>query len=621
MSVSVPLGLALGLVLLPALVLLYLLKVRRRDFEVGSTYLWTHLLRDLAAHEPWQRLHWSVLLTAQLAAMALLVLAFARPFYTAQAAESIHAIILLDGSASMQMTDVSPNRFEAARGEARRVLRELPDESIGTVIVLKAKPEVLVAASADRQQLAQALDSATVSGGPADLRQAMLLASALNNERKRARIFLISDGAFREAEGIDSSGIEVRFVPVGTSADNRAISTLSARPDPQNAHKYQVFARVRNYSDGPMRDVLSITADGSPADSREVALGPGEARDYVFSDLPVGTKTVEARLGGRDALPLDDQAYAVLDVRRPAQVLLVTGGNLYLEKVMGLIPNAELFRTQPRRYFTLDADRYDLVVFDTFVPDVLPRGNLLFINPPESTLFTVEGEVRRPRVRDWERDSPLLQFVDLRDVAIARAARLSVPAWARVIVQGDDLPLMLSGERENQQRIVALPFDLRQTNLPLSAAFPIMMLNIMGYLEPPGQVDTRDLRPGDLVTISALPQTDEITVRKPDGTTTSFKVAGAPLRFDQTALPGIYTATQKVSNAAITNGQEVFAVNPSNERESDVRPRELTLVGGQSFAPPTAGLTVPVQREIWYWVLPIILLLLLFEWWWFHRRT
>jgi Ca-activated chloride channel family protein len=613
-----PLALALGLALVPALILLYLLKVRRRDFEVGSTYLWTHLLRDLAAHEPWQRLHWSVLLTAQLGAMVLLVLAIARPFYTAEAAESIHAIILLDSSASMQMADVSPTRFEAARNEARRVLRELPDDSSGTLILIKAKPEVLVAASTDRQQLLQAVDSATVSGGSADLQQAMLLASALNNDRKRARVYLISDGAFNDVEQVDTAGLEVTLLQVGTGGTNRAISTLSARPDPLNAHQYQVFARVQNYSDRVVNDILTINADGNPVDSREVSLAADAGQEHVFTDLPVGTKTVAARLTSPDALPLDDQAYAVLDVRRPAQVLLVTGGNLYLEKVMGLIPNAELFRTQPRRYFTLDADRYDLVVFDTFVPDAIPRGNLLFINPPESSLFSIDGEVRRPRIRDWERDHPLLQFVDLRDVAVARAARLNVPAWAKVLVQGDDVPLMLAGERDGQQRIVVLPFDLRQSNLPLSAAFPILMLNIMGFLEPPGQVDTRDLRPGDAVTVSPLPQTDEISVRKPDGTTVGFKMTGAPLRFDQTALPGVYTATQKVSGTVVS--QELFAVNPSSETESDVRPRTLTF-SGPSLAPATPAAMVSVQREFWFWLVPIVLGLLLFEWWWFHRRT
>jgi Ca-activated chloride channel homolog len=88
MSFLAPLGLALG-VMIPVLILFYLLKVRRQELEVGSTYLWQDLLRDLAAHEPWQRFHWSILLILQLLVVGALVFAVARPFYVAQAEEVV----------------------------------------------------------------------------------------------------------------------------------------------------------------------------------------------------------------------------------------------------------------------------------------------------------------------------------------------------------------------------------------------------------------------------------------------------------------------------------------------------------------------------------------------------
>ncbi|HEX3243833.1 MAG TPA: BatA domain-containing protein, partial [Chloroflexota bacterium] len=84
MTLLAPLGLALGL-LIPVLIFFYLLRARRHEFDVSSTLLWQHLLRDLAAHEPWQRLHVSVLLLAQLALIILLTLTLARPTYIAQA--------------------------------------------------------------------------------------------------------------------------------------------------------------------------------------------------------------------------------------------------------------------------------------------------------------------------------------------------------------------------------------------------------------------------------------------------------------------------------------------------------------------------------------------------------
>ena len=64
MTLLAPLGL-LGLVSIPILILFYLLKVRYRDHEVGSTYLWEQLTRDLAVHEPWQKPRLSILLLIQ----------------------------------------------------------------------------------------------------------------------------------------------------------------------------------------------------------------------------------------------------------------------------------------------------------------------------------------------------------------------------------------------------------------------------------------------------------------------------------------------------------------------------------------------------------------------------
>src|SRR5215472_11379573 len=106
MNLLAPIGLALGITL-PIVVVFYLLKVRRHDEEVSSTFLWNDLIRDLAAHEPLQRLRWSL----QLIALALITFAVARPFTEQQGQKPVQAVLLVDGSASMQAQDVQPSRF------------------------------------------------------------------------------------------------------------------------------------------------------------------------------------------------------------------------------------------------------------------------------------------------------------------------------------------------------------------------------------------------------------------------------------------------------------------------------------------------------------------------------
>ena len=628
MSFLAPLGLALG-ILIPVLILFYLLKVRRQEFEVGSTYLWQDLLRDLAAHEPWQRVHWSILLILQLLVVGALVFAVARPFYVAQAEEVVHAVIVLDGGASMQATDVEPNRFEAARKQAHDTVHNLADGSLGTVILAADQPRVLAPATSDRSALDRAIDSAQVTYGPADIGQALALASSLgpgapgsDGARARLRVFLFTDGAFGTIASSEADNLDIRLVQVGNSGQNQGITALSARADPLNANQFQVFARVHNYADQPYRGTLSLTVDGNLAESREVTLPPdgddAASSEYVFSDLPIGARTVEAKLSGTDVYPLDNSAYTVLNVGRRSEILLVTNGNVFLEKVLGLLPTGDVSRVAPRRYLSVDVDDYDVVVFDGFAPDVLPRGNSLIIAPSESQLFTIEGEMRRPNIQGWEREDPLLRFVDFRDVAIARSLKITPLPWMHTLIDSDSGPLMMAGE-QNGQRVVLIPFDLRQSNLPLTASFPILMSNLLGYLEPASQGTERDLRPGDAVTLSPLPQAEEIVVRQPGGQSQTIPSEGRPIQFTSTALPGLYTVLQRAAGQTLL--EEPFSINASDEQESDVRPKPVALGSGRTLQAGQAPDLVPVNREIWMWLVPPALLLLLFEWYWFHRRS
>ncbi len=483
---------------------------------------------------------------------------------------------------------------------------------------------MLAPTTEDRQAIGQALDSAEPGFGAADIQQALILARSLEGSsgagRRSAptRVYLFSDGAFGDLSGLDAEGLDVRFVSVGVGADNQGITALAARPDPSNARHFQLFARVRNYADSEARSTLSLQVDGNLTESRQVELAPGAAQEFVFSDLPLGAKAVEARLAGTDSFALDNAAYAVLDVRRPTEVLLVSQGNLFLEKVLGLLPNSEVFRIQPRRYFSIDPDRYDVVVFDAFLPEAMPRGSVLAINPPESSHFILEGELRRPRIRRWERDDPMLQFVDLRDVAVARAQRIVAPGWAKTLIEAEDgSPLLFAGENEGR-RVAVLPFDIRQSNLPLAAAFPIFMANVMGYLEPGGQVALRDLRPGDALSVAPLPQAEEVVIRRPSGPSRTFRAEGRPISFDETREPGLYAVSQRAAGQTIL--EEPFAINASDEMESDIRPRAVSVGAGLAVQTGPAEL-VPVNREIWTWLVPAALALLLFEWFWFHRRS
>ena len=197
MTLLLPLGLALGITL-PIVVIFYLLKVRRHDEEVSSTFLWNDLLRDLAAHEPLQRLRWNVMLALQLLLLGLLTVALARPFFEQEGEKSVHAVLLLDGSASMQAAGATSGqtRFQQSLTSARQTAAGLPENSIATVILATAHPQVLVAATADRRQVDKVLADARPSGAAGNMREALILARSLGGDPQGRRIHVFTDGAF-----------------------------------------------------------------------------------------------------------------------------------------------------------------------------------------------------------------------------------------------------------------------------------------------------------------------------------------------------------------------------------------------------------------------------------------
>ena len=621
MNLLVPAGLALSLTL-PIIIIFYLLKVRRHDEEVSSTFLWNDLVRDLAAHEPLQRLKWNLLLVLQLIGLALLTFGLARPFTEQIGEKPVHAVLLLDGSASMQATDVRPSRFAKAVDHARQTLASLPDNSVATAVLVAAHPQVLVAATDDRHQVEHALADAQPSGASADMREALLLARSLGGDPAARRIYLFTDAAFTLPPDLPE---DLGFVQVDSVAQpdtgNLGVTTMATRPDPRDNRRQQLFTRVENFTTRPAQATLTIAVDGQAVEERPVNLAPDGQTEQVFEDLPAGARWASitvASKGGDNGLALDDTAYAVLVQRKPAQVLLVSSGNAFLEKVLSLLPNVDLFRISDRRYLAVEADRFDVVIFDGYLPPLLPRGNLLVINPPDHGPLRSSGEIRRPRATTWERDDPLMAFVDVRDLNINRAQKLDLPRWAKPLVSTADGTALFAAGQDGDRRMAVLPFDLRQSNLPNSPAFPILMSNVMTYLSPPGVVQAPDIHTGEAESLVPLPQVQRVRVISSDDHAAEFRAGGGALTYAATDVPGLYRVQQIVQGGQQTVEDDLFAVNLADRDESDLRPR---LSGLASSGPEGATALALLQREWWAALVVGALVLLLFEWFWFHRRV
>src|ERR1044071_7844148 len=195
MSFLAPLALLAAAVIGPIIVAMYLLKLRREERTVASTFLWRRMTRDVEANAPWQRLRRNLLLLLQLLLLLLLALALARPFFRTTGIAGRHLIAILDRSASMGATDVSPTRLEAAKRQAITLIDQLPDGGRATIIAAGGQMEVPAAATTDRRQLRPAIDAIGEQiGGGSDLAPALTLAAALSSREPESEVAIISDG-------------------------------------------------------------------------------------------------------------------------------------------------------------------------------------------------------------------------------------------------------------------------------------------------------------------------------------------------------------------------------------------------------------------------------------------
>jgi len=543
----------------------------------------------------------------------------------------------------MAATDVAPNRIGAAADQARRLAGSLPAGTPVTLIAAGDEVAVLLSSSADRTQLDRALGVLEPSGG-ADLATALELAAAIAAGEPNAEVAVLSDGGVSMPEHITAPPA-TRYVAVGASGENQAISALSLDPGAAG-QGLAAFVRVTNYGQQEAARRLTLTAygveeagaapSGALVTARDLTIPAGDGLAMTFADLPAGTVYVEARLAGEDLLADDDQAWAVAPVVTGAQIQIVGPGNRFLETALSLLPGVEVTTISLEDYEAAWADPQAaeaqsasedpeapinwLTVFDTVLPEEghYPAGALLFIGPLHSTeFFSVTGVMEAPAARPASANEPLLRFIDLRDLAIQQAAQLALPKWGRAAIVGGSgqssdgqAPLLVTGEDEGR-RLAVLAFDLRGSDLPLRVAFPLLLANLVDYLAP-GTTGAlpENVQPGQPVALPLPPQAEVAVVRAPDGRETRLPVSDTSLLYANTNDAGVYQVDWEAEGARWLLGR--FAVNGSSPLESNIAPRaELALggSGGDSIAAER-----PVRQEWWRWLAWGALALLAIEW-------
>lgn len=507
--------------------------------------------------------HW-VLLAIRLAALALLVAAFARPFVRGGALASVggpgpeEVVILLDRSYSMELGD----NWERAVAGARDVAAALGPQDRISLVAFSETPHLLHRSISDPARIAATLDTlrtgslATRIGPAVKVARSTLTASEL----PRRRVVLISDfqraGWRPDPDATLPAGVTVEAVAIGEgSAANLALSDLELRRESAGAReRVTVSARLVNTGDIETTTEVTLAIDETAVGTASVTAPPGGAAPVTFDPFtlthPFTRGEVRVAEPPGTGLGRDNVLHFVVSPGGDLQVLIVDplgvgDSNLHLRGALGIAAGAG-FGTRVLRGPPGDSqlDGADVVILNgapfpgggagdrlrAFVED---GGGLLLVLGGRSTVPTVHADFlpvivgpvkeaageRRLGFVDYDH-AVFEAFLGPRSgdfslAAVYRTRRLDVTG-GRVIARFDDgSPALVEGRRGKGRVVVwGTGLDRSWNNLPLQPVYLPFVHRVTRFLGGRGEVPSWHLA-GTTVNLSAMAEAGSATAIPP----------------------------------------------------------------------------------------------------------
>lgn len=531
------------------IIIMYLLKKQHTDIIISSNYLWEKALRDVEANRPWQRLKKNLLLILQLLIFSLIVLSLTKPYIFSATKSSGNTIIVLDTSMSMQGKSKDSTRFDIAKKEAEKLIENLrPDTSV-TIIAMDTSPNIILNNTKNKELAKKQISLLKPTNSKDNMGETLSLLKAMVKDIDNYSILFYTD------KWIETDIDKLFLNYIDGEQSNVAIDNISHSID---TNGITALTTITNYSNEDLTFDLSLYADNVLNDVKEISLSPEESSNVYWQGIDPSVRILRAEADIDDSLKADNIRHHIVNTNPIKKAILVTKGNVFLEKAVSLNNNIELYKTNE---ITENINGYDLYIFDGLVPTKLPTdGNMIMINPVDNDLFTdaamESGEIKAL-------NDELFRFVRL-DFSIGKSKYVVDTSWTEPVLLINDKSVIAKGQKD-AQKYVLIGFDLHDTDFPLQIDFPIFVQNMLDYSLNISTQEKTSILSGESLNIDILPKSKEISAIKPDGEREKLAPPFPLAPYTNTGDTGVYTIEQKLDKEAVTS---YFVSNVDTHSES-----------------------------------------------------
>jgi len=216
----------LGLLAIPVLAAAYFWIMRQKKTEAIRFSRLAFVKSALGDKKKSRRTH--LVFGIALAAITLLFIGLADPHIPLeQTKEGVNVVLAVDDSGSMQATDYSPSRIEAAKSAADTLLSSLDSKDYAGVVLFESGASTVAYLSPDKDRVREKLTAVSARSGQTAIGDGLALAidMAKSIPNRKSVVILLSDGVNNAGvispdEAVSfakSSGIQVFTVGMGSS--------------------------------------------------------------------------------------------------------------------------------------------------------------------------------------------------------------------------------------------------------------------------------------------------------------------------------------------------------------------------------------------------------------------
>ncbi len=478
------------LILIPVIICLYLLKQKAKEEVFSSSMLWQEIYKNLEARTPFDKLKQNLLMYLQLLLMLLLILALMAPVLKKGGKAQEHTVLVIDNSASMQFIyEGDKTRLAHSLDEAKREIDGLSEDTVVTLIACSDEASVIYQGK-DKHTLKKRLDQIEQTDAAGTLELAAGVVNSVVSGLEDAQVICYTDTDFPAEEMFrQPEGITLIVQDMYSEGENCSVDYVNYAALEDGV---EALCRVTNYGEQEAVRDVSLYAGKELLDVQTVTVRPGESENVYFEKKKLqtdGSVNLSAELSGRDALAADNRQSIAVTADQEKRVLLLSEGNVFLERALSLRQGVELYKSDSAEVLLQESDPYDLYVLDGIK---LPEG-FTGADLPDSAGILVFGDasgVPGGVEQELEEEGAVLTFEDSGFIRYLENFSFGVTQAYTYDLPEQSVPLLKTGKGQiagycgssGERRAAVVGFDIHNTDLALKPEFPIFMSQITDYL-------------------------------------------------------------------------------------------------------------------------------------------